>query len=125
MENIKLYNRIIVAIVGTAIGVSIIIQSYYIPIIFISFGMLSLYYVKTKSSEIQEDEMIYRISEKASRKAFQIFGIFGAIVGGILLTTGEVNSTSNTIGMTLSLSVFFLLSIYSAFYKYYNKVGID
>ena len=110
MENVKLYNRIIVTIVGTAIGASIIIQSYYIPIIFISFGMLSLYYLKTKSSEILEDEMLYRISDKASRRAFQIFGIFGAIIGGALLTTGEANSTSNTIGMTISLSVFFFTS---------------
>ena len=77
-------------------------------------------------SKVIEDEMVYRISDRASRRVFQIFAVVAASAGIILIALGSAgNETMSIIGLTLSGSVCTMLLLYIAFYKYYDRNGLE
>jgi len=71
--------------------------------------------------EVIEDERIYRISDKASRRTLQVFGIGTALVGTTLISLGRYQE----IGYALNISVCILLILYMIFYAFYSRSPLE
>ncbi len=113
------------AIVITAlalIGWSIAIGNAVIPIPVALAGVGLLYLCRRLVKGVVEDERAYRISEKASRFALQVFAFAAAIVGTTLIALSTDDSSAfREVGFTLAFSACALLMLYLVSYAYHNK----
>jgi len=112
---------IIAMSLGAVIGFSITTENIVLPIVAVAVGMALLYLCKIRVKEVMVDERTYEISEKASRKTFQIFTPSITIIGVILIALRNKYPDFAQSGFTLAYSACALLILYNIFYMHYNK----
>ena len=112
---------IVAGIIGAIVGYSVKIHNFILPFVAVTAGILILHLLRQKVDEVIEDERIYRISERASRRTLQVFGIGTALVGTTLLCLGRYSE----IGYTLDISVCVLIILYLIFYGFYSRRPIE
>ena len=120
-KQFTLYEIIMIAILGAIVGYSVYIKNMLLSLFAVVAGVTLLSLTKRKVTEVLEDERIYRISEKASRKTLQIFGISAALIGVIMISSKEFAQA----GFALSFAAIALIILYLIFYGYYNKRGLE
>jgi len=120
-KQFTLYEIIMIAILGAIVGYSVYIKNMLLSLFAVVAGVTLLSLAKRKVTEVLEDERIYRISEKASRKTLQIFGISAALIGVIMISSKEFAQA----GFALSFAAIALIILYLIFYGYYNKRGLE
>lgn len=118
------YRRMLTLTIGMVVAGSVVAGIWTVPIIAVAFGLVAMFILRSRVTDVIEDERVHRISEKAARKAFSIFGLGGALVGGVLIALRDSYPQFETIGYTLTASISALLVIYMAFYWYYDKKGM-
>jgi len=112
---------VITAIVGAVVGYSVYVNNFILLLAAVIAGILVLYMFRRKVDEVIEDERIYRISDKASRRTLQVFGIGTALVGTTLISLGRYQE----IGYALNISVCILLILYMIFYAFYSRSPLE
>ncbi len=115
---------IISAIIGAIVGYSVQIHNFVLPLIAVTAvtaGILILHLLRRKVDEVIEDERIYRISDKASRRTLQVFGVGTALVGTTLISLERFQE----IGYALNISVCILLILYMIFYAFYSRSPLE
>jgi uncharacterized membrane protein len=121
----KQYGFIITIVVGFFIGLSAIRGEFITAIFAVVIGMIVLYMLKGRVKQVIEDERIYKISEKASRRTIQVVGTTTAIIGLSIIglsKKGYLNLTE--VGYSLACFASVLLVVYMIFYGYYaRKLG--
>ena len=116
-----LYAMVVTAAMGAVMGYSASTgNALLVPLAFIA-GIALLHLGRRRVTEVIEDERIYRISEKASRRTLQVFGVSIALMGVTLIVLRE----SMEVGLTLSYSAIALLILYLIFYGYYSRRSLD
>ena len=111
---------------GAVIGWSISTENPLLALVAAIVAMALLYLCKTRVEDVLEDERIYRISEKASRRTFQVIILTIGLLGVVLITLGKGAFVEyKQIGLILAFSVCALLILYLFFYGYYSKRGLD
>jgi len=108
---------IITAAIGAIVGYSVYTHNFMLPFIAVTAGILILHLLRRKVDEVIEDERIYRISDRASRRTLQVFGMGTALVGTTLICLGRYSE----IGYTLNMSVCILIILYLIFYGFYSR----
>ena len=112
---------VIAAIIGAIVGYSIHIHNVALPFVAVIAGILVLHMLRRNVSEPIEDERIYRISDRASRRTLQVFGIGTALAGTTLISLGRYQE----IGYALDISVCILLILYMIFYAFYSRRPLE
>ena len=121
-KKFKLYGLVITIAVGFLVGLSAARGEPAIAIVAVIIGMMLLYSLKSRVKQVIEDERIYRISEKASRRTIQVVGTTTAILGLTLIglsRSGHLKLTE--VGFSLAYFATALLMVYMIFYGYYAK----
>ena len=121
-KKFKLYGLVITIVVGFFIGLSAFRGEPITAIIAVVIGMILLYALKSRVKQVIEDERVYRISEKASRRTIQVVGTTTALLGLSILglsKSGYLNLTE--VGYSLAFFATVLLMVYMIFYGYYAK----
>ena len=121
-KKFKVYGFVITIVVGFCIGLSAIRGEFTIAIVAVVIGMILLYSLKSRVKQVIEDERVFRISEKASRRTIQVVGTITALLG---LTIIGLNRSgyleSDEVGFSLAYFATGLLMVYMLFYGYYAK----
>jgi uncharacterized membrane protein len=121
-KNFKLYGLVITIVVGFVIGLSVFRGEPIIAIVAVVLGMILLYALKSRVKQIIEDERIYRISEKASRRTIQVVGTTAALLGLSILGLSRSGYLELVeVGYSLACFATILLMVYMIFYGYYAK----
>jgi len=121
-KKFKLYGLIITIAVGFIIGLSAIRGELTIAVVAVVIGMILIYVLKSRVKQVIEDERIYRISEKASRRTIQVVGTTTAILGLTLIGLSRSGYLKLTeVGFSLAYFATALLMVYMIFYGYYAK----
>jgi uncharacterized membrane protein len=71
--------------VGAAVGYAVESGKWFIAVIAVIAGLLLLSVVRRRTDEIIKDERTLKISERASRRAIEVFCIGAALVGAVML----------------------------------------
>ena len=121
-EKYKIYGLIITILVGFIIGLSVFRGEPVIAIVAVVIGMMLLYILKSRVKKVIEDERVYKISEKASRRTIQVVGTTTALVGLSIIGLSK-NGYLELVEVGYSLACFasVLLMVYMIFYWYYAK----
>jgi len=107
----------LVIIVGQSVGNG----NYIIPLMAFALSTIVLYFIRQRVKEIIADERDYEIGGKSARTAMQIFSWLAVVIMFVFYSLRDVNPVYETIALTLSYSVCFLLLSYSLIFKYYYK----
>ncbi len=112
--------------IGAAVGWSVTTGNYLLPFAAVVVGMAFKYLCRRRVTEVMEDELIYRIAEKASYQTLRVSLVAMAVIGAVLVTLSK-NSCAECeqIGLTLAFSVCALLILHIFFYGYYSRKGLD
>ncbi|MCD6403258.1 MAG: DUF2178 domain-containing protein, partial [Candidatus Aenigmarchaeota archaeon] len=92
-----------------------------LPAVAFSIGMVLIALGKRGVKEVMEDERTQRISEKASRRIYQVFVMGTALAGTTLIAL----SKHIEVGYTLAFSACVLLILYIIFYGYYSRKNLE
>jgi uncharacterized membrane protein len=118
----RLCGAAIIVIMIALIGWSISTGNAIVPIPTAVSGALLLYLLRRQVRDVMEDERNYRISEKASRFAIQVFALVTAISGITLTAIGTSDSTPfREVGLTLAFGACGLLILYMISYAYHSR----
>ena len=118
----KQYGLIITIVVGFFIGLSAFRGEPITAIIAVVIGMILLYALKSRVKQVIEDERVYRISEKASRRTIQVVGTTTALLGLSILGLSKSGYLELVeVGYSLAGFATVLLMVYMIFYGYYAK----
>ena len=104
------------------IGWSIATENAVVPIPTVLGGVVLLYLLRRRVKDVVQDERNYRISEKASRFAIQVFALVTAI-SGVTLTAVSADDSSlfREVGLTLAFCACGLLVLYLISYAYHSR----
>jgi uncharacterized membrane protein len=121
-KKFKLYWIIITIAVGFVIGLSAFRGEPIIAIVAVVVGMILLYSLKSRVKEVIEDERVYRISEKASRRTIQVVGTTTALIGLTIIGLSKSGYLELVeVGYSLACFATVLLMVYMIFYRYYTR----
>jgi uncharacterized membrane protein len=121
-KKFKLYGLVITIVVGFVIGLSVIRGEPITAISAVVIGMIMLYALKSRVKQVIEDERVYKISEKASRKTIQVIGTTTAILGLTIIGLSRSGYLELAeVGYSLACFAAVLLMVYMIFYGYYAK----
>ena len=122
----RYYQAALGAFVGAMIGWSVVMGDITLAAFAIIIGLAGDYLCRKSVTEVVEDEMILRFSERASRRALQVYLIVGGIAGVVLITLRSLLYTQLVeIGYALAFSACSLLILYLFFYLYYSRRGLE
>ncbi|MEM0466754.1 MAG: DUF2178 domain-containing protein [Candidatus Thermoplasmatota archaeon] len=117
-----LYGLVITLVVGFVIGLSAIGGEPITAIAAVVMGMIVLYALKSRINQVIEDERIYRISEKASRRTIQVVGTTMGLLGLALIGLSKSGYLKLTdVGSLLAYFASVLIIVYLIFYSYYSR----
>jgi len=120
------YQAAIGVFVGALIGWSVVAGNVLLSVVAIVVGMTADYLCKKRVTEVVEDEMILRISERASRRSLQVFITIAGVAGALLVALKSVKYVQLVqAGYALAFSACVLLILYLTFYGYYSRKGLD
>ncbi len=121
-KKFKQYSMAITIAIGVIIGWSAIRGDLTIALVAVVIGMIIIYLLKSRVKQVIEDERVYRISEKASRRTIQIVGTTTALVGLSLIGLSRSGYLElSEVGFSLAYFATALLMVYMIFYGYYSK----
>ncbi len=103
-------------------GWSIVTENTVVAIPAVLGGVVLLYLLRRQARDVVQDERNYRISEKASRFAIQVFAGVTAISGVTLAAVSADDSSHyREVGLTLAFCACGLLVLYLISYAYYSR----
>ena len=121
-KKFKLYGLVLTIAVGFLVGLSVARGEPTIAMGAVIIGMILLYSLKSRVKQVIEDERIYRVSEKASRRTIQVVGITTAILGLSIIGLSRSGYLELAdVGYSLAYFAAVLLLVYMIFYGYYNR----
>jgi uncharacterized membrane protein len=115
---------IIGVLIGAAVLVSVTTGNVFPALAAIFTGMAASYICSRRMTEVVNDEMVYRISERASRRVIQVFTPVIAVIGLVIITLNDASSGLYTAGLVLAYSACGILILYMLFYSYYSRKGV-
>jgi uncharacterized membrane protein len=119
----RLLGAVITLTVVALIGWSIATENAVVPIPAAIIGLMLLYLLRRQVRDVVEDERNYKISEKASRFAMQVFAVVAAISGVTLtaLSTNDSTPPLREVGLTLAFCACGLSILYLIAYAYHSR----
>lgn len=116
-KKFTIYAALVCAIMGAVVGYGVSKGNALLPAIAFIIGIILIALGKRDVKEVMEDERTHRISEKASRRIYQVFVMGAALIGTTLIALNK----HIEVGYTLAFSACALLVLYLVLYSYYNR----
>ena len=113
--------KIMIVIVGAGVATSVLVESFIAAVAIILFGIAIMVASKQMVKKKMEDERIYTIAQKASKRTVHIFGSIIATISILILILRNQYPNFELIGSVLAFTGCGFLMIYCAFYGYYYK----
>jgi len=106
-----------------SISISLGLENYYLPIIFMLSGIAGMYYCRKqlKTEKVIADERDYQVAGNAARYTIFIYGWIGAIGTFVLMAISEKEGVLYTLSQYLAFSVCFLMLLNAFLFKYLSK----
>jgi uncharacterized membrane protein len=115
----------IIIILSASISVSITLNNYYLPIIFVLSAMLGMYYCRKslQTRDVLADERDYQVAGKAARYAITVYAFIGAISTFVLMALSQKQGELYNLSQFLAYSVCFLMLLNAFLFRYLSKRG--
>jgi len=115
----------IIVLLSFSISVSVTIENYYLPIIFLLSATAGMYYCRKQlqTTDVLADERDYQIAGMAARYTLFVYGWLGAVGTFVLMALSHKQGLAYALSQYLAFSVCFLLLVNAFLFKYLNRQG--
>ncbi len=113
-----LVRTLVAVMVGGAVGYAAQNNQPFLAVFSVVVGLILLEFAKRRVDEPLVDERVERVTEKASRKTLEVFGVAAALLTAVLVALGRGE------GYVLGFAVCVVLVLYLAFYVLYSRSEI-
>jgi len=115
----------IIILLSFSISISITLNNYYLPIIFVITAMSAMYYCKKqlRVDTVLADERDYQVAGNAARYTIYAYGFIGAFGTFVLMAISNKQGNLYVLSQYLAFSVCFLMLLNSFIFRYLNKKG--
>ena len=120
-KQFAIYAALVCAIMGAVVGYGVSKGNALLPAIAFIIGLVLITLGKRSVKDVMEDERTYRISEKVSRRIYQVFVTGAALAGTTLIALNKYTE----VGYTLAFSACTLLILYIILYGYYSRKNLE
>jgi len=119
------YRLIIAAVLGASISVAIVINNYYLPIVFVITAMAAMSYGKKRLPQgtVMADERDYKIAGDAARYTVFIYSWIGALTTFILMAVSGKTGVLYTLSQFFAYTVCGLMLLNASLFAYLSKRG--
>jgi len=101
---------------------SILVGDSILSVVAFITALIFLILLRSRVETVTVDERIHLMSEKASRKTLQLFGLSAVLIGFILLVASHIGYADlSQSGNTLLYSASFISILYLIFWHYYRR----
>jgi len=114
-EKFALIGAALAVVLGGTVGYVVKSKQPYLAVIGVIAALVMLRVARGRVEEALKDERIERVSEKASRRTLELFGISAALLSALLISLG------NEAGYVLGFAVCAILILYIGFYAIYSR----
>lgn len=121
LKQFKIVKIITVMALAIIVSQSMVNKNYIIPLMAFTLSVIVLYFIRQRVKEIMADERDYEIGGKAAQIAMQMFSWVAIVIMFVLYSLRDISPIYESIALTLSYAVCFLLLSYSLIFKYYYK----
>lgn len=123
LKNYKNCRLAIIVILAASISVSITLENYYLPIVFMLTALAALYYCRQHlpKDTIIADERDYQVAGKAARYTILVYAWIGAVSTFVLMALADRNPLYYQLSQYLAFSVCFLMLFNAFLFKYLSK----
>ncbi len=105
---------------GGVLGYGVASRMPLLVVLGFLLGWIAVTALRGRVTEVVEDELVLRVSERASRRAMQLFVLTGAVLGALLISTG--NASTGSLLLVVSST---LLLAYLGLVCYYTWKGVE
>ncbi len=117
---------VLTVMVGAAVGWSVTTGNYVLPVVAVIAGLVLKILCKRRVTEVLEDELVYRLAEKASYSALRVGLLVFAVIAAVLVALSRNGPEAFELsGLTLAFAVCALLILQLSFYAYHSAKGLD
>ena len=118
----RIWKMGVIIIMAILVAWSVMAGNAWIPVPAFVAASVIIYLISRGTRNRPIDERTYIIADKASRLAFRIFGLFGAVIGATLLALSrDSHPELEQSGFALLYAVCALLVVYLIGYTYYSR----
>lgn len=123
LKTYKICRLAIIVLLSASISVSLTLNNYFLPIVFMCTAMAGMFYCKKqlKTANVLADERDYQTAGKASRYAIYVYSWIGAVGTFVLMALSNRNENFYQLSQYLAFSVCFLMLLNAFLFKYFNK----
>jgi uncharacterized membrane protein len=115
----------IAVFVAAVFAGSIVLERVVLPIGLLALALAVLGYLRRRVPEVIEDERDRQLGGKAALVSMQVFAWIAVVAVFVLYAARTLNPAYETIGTTFAFSACLLMLVYSAVYRYYQKIVFD
>jgi uncharacterized membrane protein len=111
--------------IGIITAIGVVMNSFLIPLVGISIGMIVIYLTKQRVMEIDRDERTTLVSQKASTATLSMSTAAMAFTGlALIILSRQGLADFEQLGYTLNILAFMMMGLRSYFdWHYKNKLG--
>ncbi len=118
IKKFALVGTALAIVLGGVVGYAVVSRQPYLAVIAVVTALVLLRVARGRVEKVLLDERIERVSEKASRRALELFSISAALLSALLIALG------NSTGYILGFSVCAILILYLGFYAFYSRSSV-
>lgn len=113
----------IIILLSASISISLSLNNYYLPIIFMISASAGMYYCRKQYSpgKVMVDERDYQVAGRAARYSIYIYSWLGAIGTFVLMALSQREGMMYALSQYLAFSVCFLMLMNAFLFKYLIK----
>ncbi|WP_456330443.1 DUF2178 domain-containing protein [Archaeoglobus sp.] len=117
-KRFALFGTALAVVLGATVGYAVESRQPYLAVIAVIAALVLLRVARGRVDEVLEDERIERVSERASRRTLELFGMSAALLSALLIAMG------NDAGYVLGFAVCAILILYIGFYAFYSRRAV-
>jgi len=119
----KICRLTIVMVLSMSISISITMNNYYLPVVFMLSAIAGMYYCRKqlKTKGVLADERDYQVAGHAARYTIYIYAWLGAVGTFVLMALSNKEGAIYALSQYLAFSVCFLMLLNAFLFKYLSK----
>ncbi len=123
LKQYKFWRLAIIILLSFSISISISLENYYLPLIFMLTALAGIYYCRkqVETKNIIADERDYKIAGNAARYTIFIYAWIGAILTFVLMAISGREGILYILSQYFAFSVCFLMLLNAFLFKHLSK----
>lgn len=123
LKNYKICRLTIIILLSASISVSINLENYYLPIVFVLSAIAGMYYCRhqLKTEQVLVDERDYQVAGKAARYTIYIYAFLATVGMFVLMAISQKTGLLYDLSQYLAYSVCLIMLLNAFLFKYLSK----